>query len=60
MSRQPRAGEAGKPFTIKVTDAERATWAAVAGDRPLSDWAREVLTRAAKRASRQSSDLHDS
>jgi hypothetical protein len=49
MSRKPRAGEAGKPFTIKVTDTERAAWAAAAGDRPLSAWARAVLNRAARR-----------
>lgn len=61
MSRQPRAGEAGRPVTIRVTDTERAAWAAAAGERPLSDWAREVLTRAAKKAaSRRSNHLHDS
>ena len=51
MSRQPRAGEPGKPFTIKVTGTERAAWSTAAGERPLSDWAREVLNRAAKRSS---------
>lgn len=50
MSRLPRAGSAGRPFTIKITDAERELWASAAGDRTLSDWAREVLNRAAKRA----------
>lgn len=49
MSRQPRAGKPGRPFTIKITDTERATWTEAAGNRPLSDWAREVLNRAARR-----------
>jgi len=52
MSRKPRAGEAGKPVTIRATDAERAAWSSAAGERPLSDWARDVLNRAAKRAAR--------
>lgn len=31
---------------------ERETWADAAGERPVSEWAREVLNRAARRAAR--------
>lgn len=54
MSRQPRAGEAGRPVTIRATDAEREQWeraAKQAGHPTLSAavvkvmnaWARRVL-----------------
>lgn len=49
MSRPTRAGSAGKPVTIRATDAERAAWetAAARKDESLSDWARRVLNRTA-------------
>ena len=33
--------------TVKLTDAERAAWAAAAGDRPLSEWLRTLANAAA-------------
>lgn len=54
MSRQPRAGEAGRPFTIKITDAERERWSVVAdwSECSLSGWARAVLNAKADEAER--------
>lgn len=37
------------PLRIRATVAERAAWAAAAGDQPEAAWAREILNRAAKR-----------
>lgn len=53
MSRKPRAGETGRPFTIKIVDIERSEWAEAAGDRPVSEWARMVLNREARRTYQQ-------
>lgn len=49
MSRPARAGSAGKPVTIRATDAERERWerAARIRDVSLSDWIRPVLGREA-------------
>lgn len=47
MSRKPRAGEAGKPVTIRATADERELWsaAATAADAPsLSDAIRPAIT----------------
>lgn len=56
MSRQPRAGEAGKPVTIRATDAERMAWersAKVEGCATLSAWIVKALNqRAAHPAAR--------
>ena len=47
MSRQPRAGTAGKPLTIRATDEERTLWAkaAKAGAQTLSDWLRDIANK---------------
>lgn len=48
MSRQPRAGEPGRPFTIRITDAERAAWERAAkaeGCATLSAWIVKTLNR---------------
>lgn len=54
MSRQPRAGTAGKLVGIRATDAERERWSVVAdwSELPLSGWARAVLNRKADEAER--------
>jgi hypothetical protein len=47
MSRPPRAGTAGKPVTIRATDAERALWQAATeatGGGSLSDALRPAIT----------------
>lgn len=52
MSRQPRAGKAGKPTTFRSTAAERAHWkraARAAGHRTLSAWAITALNAQAER-----------
>ena len=57
MSRQPRAGTAGKLVGIRVTDAERATWerTAKAEDCPtLSAWIVKTLNRRVAHPSVQS------
>ena len=52
MSRLPRAGEAGKPVTIRVTPAEREQWeraAVTEGCASLSAWIVKALNRRAAR-----------
>jgi hypothetical protein len=56
VSRPPRAGIAGRPVTIRATDAERASWmrAAVAeGQATLSAWIVKILNNRAQRANFQ-------
>jgi hypothetical protein len=45
VSRPTRAGSAGKPVTIRATDAERTRWEQLAGlaDESLSEWIRVRL-----------------
>lgn len=53
MSRQPRAGKAGKPTTFRSTAAERAHWKRAAkaeGCPTLSAWAVLALNERAERA----------
>lgn len=47
--RPTRGDAAARPLTIRVTDDERALWTTAAGEQSLSEWARNTLTRAAKR-----------
>jgi uncharacterized protein (DUF1778 family) len=52
MSRQPRAGTAGKPVTIRATVSERALWeqaATATGCRSLSAWIVKTLNKRAER-----------
>lgn len=52
MSRLPRAGKAGKPFTARITAAERAHWkraARAVGSATLSAWAVSALNAQAER-----------
>lgn len=46
---RPSLGDAARRncVTVKLTDAERAAWAAAAGERPLSEWLRELANAAA-------------
>lgn len=56
MSRPPRAGTAGKPVTIRATDAERAAWERAAkadGLDSLSAWIVKVLNQKAARKVRR-------
>lgn len=45
----PDAERRGRFFTIRVRDDEYAELEAAAGDQRPSDWARDVLLRAARR-----------
>lgn len=50
VSRAPRAGTAGRPVTIRATDAERAQWeraASIEGCDTLSAWIVKTLNRRA-------------
>lgn len=50
MSRVPRAGTAGRPITVRVTDTERAQWgraASMEGCDTLSSWIVKTLNRRA-------------
>ena len=46
---RPPLGDAARRtcVTVKLTDAERAAWAAAAGERPLSEWLRALANAAA-------------
>lgn len=54
MSRPTRAGSAGKPVTIRATDAERERWELTAlwSEMSLSEWIRAVINRKADEAER--------
>ena len=55
MSRPPRVtGEPTYLFGIRATDAERESWMRCANKRGMkpSEWARDQLNRAARRAER--------
>lgn len=55
MSRLPRAGSETRNVTFRITEDERSAWQRAAdssGARTLSDWARDQLNRAARRAER--------
>lgn len=44
--RKPRAGQAGKGVTVRLTDAERAAFTDAAGDQALADWMRAACKAA--------------